>query len=96
MLDYIAVDDADAVDCCRIVAPGEYAEMQKLTATMRVQRAMLPAMPKHPALLAQGDRRRVVSAEAAKATPAELAVALAAVLGFMDNAQLTPAPTPKS
>lgn len=71
MLDYIAVDYASAVQGGRIVAPGEYAEMQEFAGTVRTQLAAIPASPKQPALLAQADR--LVASVAAKAEPAHVA-----------------------
>lgn len=71
MLDYIAVDYAGAVQDGRIVAPGEYAEMQEFADTVRRQLAALPAKPKQPALLIQADR--LVALVAAKAEPTEVA-----------------------
>lgn len=72
MLDYIAVDYAGAVQGGRIVAPGEYAEMQEFAGAVRTQLAGLPATPKQPALLAQADR--LVAAVAAKAEPTAVAM----------------------
>ncbi|ABM95309.1 cytochrome c/FTR1 family iron permease [Methylibium petroleiphilum] len=71
MLDYIAVDYAGAVQGGRVVAPGEYAEMQEFAGAVRTQLAALPATPKQPALLAQAER--LVAAVAAKAEPAQVA-----------------------
>lgn len=71
MLDYIAVDYAGAVRGGRVVAPGEYAEMQEFAGAVRAQLAGLPATPKQPALLAQADR--LLAAVAAKAEPTEVA-----------------------
>lgn len=71
MLDYIAVDYAGAVQGGRIVAPGEYAEMQEFAGTVRAQLASLPTTPKQPALLAQADQ--LVAAVAAKAESAQVA-----------------------
>jgi high-affinity iron transporter len=71
MLDYIAVDYAGAVHGGRIVAPGEYAEMQEFAGTVRTQLSGLPASSKQPALLAQADQ--LVTAVAAKAEPTEVA-----------------------
>lgn len=71
MLDYIAVDYAGAVQGGRIVAPGEYAEMQEFAGTVRSHLAVLPATPKQPTLLARADR--LVAAVAAKAEPAQVA-----------------------
>ena len=73
MLDYIAVDYAGAVRGGRIVAPGEYAEMQEFAGTVRTQLAALPAAQKQPALMAQADQ--LVAAVAAKADPAQVAAA---------------------
>ena len=71
MLDYIAVDYAGAVQHGRIVAPGEYAEMQEFAGAVRTQLAALPVTPKQPALVAQADR--LVAAVTAKAEPVEVA-----------------------
>lgn len=70
MLDYIAVDYAGAVQGGRIVAPGEYAEMQEFAEAVRSQLAGLPVTPKQPALRAQADR--LVAAVTAKAEPTEV------------------------
>ncbi len=70
MLDYIAVDYAGAVRGGRVVATGEYAEMQEFAKTVRTQLASLPATPKQPDLLAQADR--LVAAVAAKAEPTQV------------------------
>lgn len=72
MLDYIAVDYAGAVQGGRIIAPGEYAEMQEFAGAVRMQLATLPATPKQPALLAQANR--LVAAVAAKAEPTQVAM----------------------
>jgi high-affinity iron transporter len=71
MLDYIAVDYAGAIQGGRVVAPGEYAEMQEFADTVRTQLAALPATPKQPALVVQADR--LVAAVAAKADAAQVA-----------------------
>ncbi|NQD37927.1 c-type cytochrome [Permianibacter sp. IMCC34836] len=71
MLDYIAVDYAGAVQGGRIIAPGEYAEMQEFAGTVRTQLASLPASPKQPELLAQADQ--LIAAVAAKTEPDQVA-----------------------
>ena len=71
MLDYIAVDYAGAVQSGRIVAPGEYAEMQEFAGAVRAQLARLPVTPEQPVLLGEADR--LTAAVAAKAEPTEVA-----------------------
>ncbi len=71
LLDYIAVDYAGAVEGGRVIAPGEYAEMQEFAGTVRAQLAALPVTGKQPAMLAQADR--LVAAVAAKAEPMQVA-----------------------
>src|SRR5918994_2854347 len=58
LLDYIAVDYAEAVSDGKIVNAAEYAEMREFSASVAEQLAALPAKPDKPNLIAASARLR--------------------------------------
>ena len=81
LLDYLAVDYAGAVDNGKVVAAGEYAEMQEFAQTAATQLAGLPDKPERTALLAQAaSLQAAIAAKAAAADVGGQARRLAAAL----------------
>ena len=95
LLDYVAVDYAEAVQGGRIVNAAEYAEMEEFSASIRERIGRLPQHERKPALVSQADAlRRAISAKGPPPEIATLARRLAAELIAAFPVPLAPAGLP--
>ena len=95
LLDYVAVDYANAVVSGQIADPGEYAEMQDFAATVQREIAALPLTPQQPELAkAAVALDKVISSKGDAGTVATVARQLASDLLIAYPVALAPSTVP--